>query len=390
MCSSDLCLQGACVHAWNKLATRTMLVAAAGVPNGGTLRVCSNAPGLSGDPCATGSGYKVVASASVQNQAATVVIGNLPDGVYTFMAEASSLPIVPWTGSLATGTTGKSRQILIDTVAPTITALQPPTAAGVPAGCLSDKVQDQSDVGLPGGKFSFTATVDEDSAVVLQADKLEVGKQFTSGKTAKIAVSLPNEGTVVFSAVPVDLAGNIGKSAVADLSLSVNTVAPAGNFAQPSKAKLLAGDSLDVKVVSAAADVEGQLVTLNDVGLPLAAQAPMVGGAALFPQATTNALSDGQHSLTAKLLDVCANQTTIATIPQTITVDTKPPVLTWVAPADKAKFVDADDASPAGGYQVSAQFDSKSSYPPYDAPKSFFSQPTDAPVSAPQIGRAHV
>jgi hypothetical protein len=357
-CGGGVCLQGACVNAWNKLSSRSMTFTAFGVPNGGLLRLCSNAPGLTGEPCAAGNGYKVVATATVVSQLAALKPETLPDGLYTFIAEASFLPVVPWTNSLETGTTGKSRTVVIDTVAPTLTALQAPTATGVPASCLSDKLQDQADLGQPGGKFTFSATMDEEGMVVLQADKLEAAKLNTTAKSAKLAVNLATEGTVTFTAVPVDIAGNIGQAAanVGPLTLTVNTVAPTGSFAQPSKAKLLATDSLDVKLVSASADVEGQLATLNDSGAPLAAQAAFVSGVALFPQATTNALSDGQHTLSAKLVDVCANQTTISTIPATITVDTKPPVLAWVAPTDNVVLTDADDAAPAGGFQVSAQF----------------------------------
>jgi hypothetical protein len=355
-CFGGVCYQGKCVVPWNKLATKTLTLSTVGVPNGGAVRICSDAPGLTGDPCAT-AGFKIVATGTVQSQTSEVSLASVPDGIYTFMAEVSFLPSVPWTSSFnSTFINGKKRRILIDTVSPSIVSFSAPTAAGVPNTCLSDKLQDSTDLGLPGGKFTFAVTTDEETTIVLQNDKLQVATGQTLNKAAAISAALPNEGTVTLSAVPVDLVGNIG--AGKDLAaLLVNTVAPTGSFAVPNKAKLLVGDSLDVKIVSSAADVQDQPVTLHDTGKALAVTQTFSNGVAIFLQSVTGALSDGSHSLTADLVDQCGNKSTIASIPATVVVDTQAPVLAFVEPSVAATFTDNQDADPVKtGYQVGVQF----------------------------------
>lgn len=355
-CGGGVCYLGKCAVPWNKLSKKALTLSTVGVPNGGAVRVCSDAPGLTGEACAT-AGFKVVATGTIQSQAAEISLATVPDGVYTFIAEVSFLPGIPWTSSFnSTFVNGKKRRILIDTVSPGIVSLTAPTAAGVPATCLSDKLQDTTDLGLPGGKFTFTVTTDEETSVVLQNDKLQIATGQTTNKTAAISAPLPDEGTVTISAVPVDLVGNIG--AGKDLAaLLVNTVAPTGSFAVPNKAKLLVGDPLDVKIVSSAADVQDQPVTLHDTGKGLAATQTFSNGTAVFLQSVTGALVDGTHNLTADLVDQCGNKSTIASIPATVVVDTQAPVLAFVEPALAATFTDNQDADAAKtGYQVSVQF----------------------------------
>ncbi len=355
-CPGGICYQAKCTVPWNKLSSRVMKVTTLGIPNGGSLRICSDAPGLTSAACAT-AGFKIVgAAATLVNQAAQVDLSTVPDGVYTFIAEVSALPTVPWTASFSsTFVNGKTRRILIDSVAPSVVTLLPPISATVPVGCLSDKLQETSDVGQPGGKFIFSVTTDEEASVVMQNNKLQVSTGVTTNKSLTVSVPLAAEGTATISAVPVDLVGNVGEGK--DLpALNVNTVAPTASFAVPNKAKVLAGDPLEVKIVTQATDVEGELATVHDTGLPLSATQPFSSGFALFP-ASANILTEGQHSLTAEVLDHCGNKSTIATVPQTVTVDTKPPVLAFVEPAVGAAFADNQDADAAkSGYQVSVQF----------------------------------
>lgn len=354
-CSGGACAQGKCAVPWNKLSQKNVSVSTIGIPNGGAVRICSDAAGIVGAACAT-AGFKVVATGTISQQSAQVSLASLPDGLYTIIAEVSFLPAVNWQSSFnSTFVNGKKRRILLDTVAPTIVSLAPPSAAGVPSGCLSDKLQDQTDFFGVGGKFTFTATTDEDTTIILQNDNLEIASATTANKIANVAVQLSNEGLVSIGAVPVDLVGNIGLGKTL-LPLTVNTVPPVGEFLVPSKAKILAGDSLDVKVKSTSEDVEGENVTLHDTGTPLQAVQAFINNVALFSQAATGALVDGPHNLTADLADHCANKATIATKPQTVTVDTQPPGLTFVEPAQAATFTDNQDADPIGGYQISVQF----------------------------------
>jgi len=355
-CGSSVCAAGTCALPWNKLTKRLLTVTTTGLPNGADVRLCSNTAGLSGADCAT-AGYKVIATATVQTSAATIPLESLTDGIHHIIAEISMLPTIPWVASTTSPYAfTRARSIALDTVPPVMASLTPPTASGVPANCLSDKLQSVADFGLPGGKFAFgVATANEDATISLLINNLPVAAAKTAAKAASIAVTIPTEDTVTVSAIPTDWVGNIGDETALP-PFTVNTVPPTGAFAAPAKAILIIGDSLDIKIISNDVDVQGQSVKLVDGGVVKGART-IETGVALFTNALYAVLTDGLHTLQAVLSDTCGNTTTIATVPASITVDTQAPQVLFSLPGPGALFTDAEDAAPAtGGYQVDAEF----------------------------------
>lgn len=353
--STTICYTGKCTVPWNKLSTKAITIITLGVPAGADVRVCSNEPGLTGPSCDS-AGYKVVATTKLKSNTVDLAVPVLADGLYTFIAEASLLPTVPWTSSLASSQAFlQSRRILIDTAPPVVASIVAPTAADVPSGCLSSALQSTDDGIQPGGKFTFTVSTLEDATVTLLIDQAKTGSAVTANKIASVVAQLPAEGSVTVSAVAIDQVGNVGEALPFGV-MTVNTLPPTGNFAAPTKSPVLAADSLDVAVVSEVADVQGQGVQLLDGGKKVAT-ATIVSGVAKFPHATVGALSEGSHTLQAILQDLCGNKATIATQPTTVVVDTKGPELTFNQPAPQAKFTDTQDADSAtGGYQVAVEF----------------------------------
>lgn len=351
-----LCYQNVCTVAWNSTADRSLHAVASGLPDGAAVRLCTNAAGVTGTACAT-AGYVQVASATIQQSAATFSLNGQPDGIYRVMIEAFDATKNTWVNSLSGAfTNGKERRLLIDTVAPAVATLVPPTLAGVPATCLANAEQTVADGLTPGGKFNFQINMaSEDATVTLLVNGVPAGNVTTSGKTGSAAVTIASEGTVTFETVSVDLVGNVSDPQQFP-SLLVDTLPPTADFATPSKSPIVIGDSRDVQVVSVADDVEGEPVTVKDLGIFKATQA-FLNGTADFLHATFGILSDGDHTLTADLRDHCANVATIGTQPTLVAVDTAPPTLNVTAPSEGALFTDSDDASPGqSGYQVAMAF----------------------------------
>lgn len=355
-CGGTLCVQGKCVASWNKNQARLITFTAQGIPSGGLAVLCSNAPGLAGPACAT-AGYKQVATQQLASAAGAITApANLPDGLYTFIIEASLLPSVPWTTSLLSSFPyTKQRTVLIDTIAPEIVSVTTPAAAGALAACLNEGSQSAADSGQPGGKFSLVVKTSEEASVAIAANGGQVGTAATTANSATVAITLAQDGTTVFAATAFDIAGN---AAVAKTltPILVDTQKPTGAFGNPSGKFVLAGSSLDVVVSSQSADTAAQDTTVRDGGTSKGTL-PMSGGQALFPHATFGILTQGNHTLQADLRDLCGNSATIATNPAQVTVDTEPPTLSFVSPAQGASFNDAADADlTKGGYQVSVTF----------------------------------
>jgi len=357
-CKPGLCVAGSCGIGWSATSARKVTVEVGGIKAGGTLVICSDLPGLVGAPCQS-AGYTQVATQQTSGGSLESVLlpASLPDGVHHFIAEASKLPDIGWTTSLASQNAAntKRRTILIDTIAPVVKSLTAPASPGAAAPCLSDKAQSKPDGGLMGGTFTFTVTTAGDATVNV-AGGGAFGTGLAVGGSAAIAVSLAGEGTATFTATAYDRVGN----ASAPLSIPpvlVDTQAPTGAFLSPVGAKVLMGASLDVVVSSPAVDALGQDVTLTD-GAAVKGATPLVAGQALFAHSTYGVLSDGDHLLGAQLRDVCGNiNATVATSPLKVTVDTTPPTVAITAPASGASFGDTQDAdTSAGGYQVKVTF----------------------------------
>lgn len=352
-CGGAFCVQGKCAAAWNLTATRQASLALEGFSKSGlaTARICTNAAGAQGQACAT-PGYKVVASVQVKGTTPTITVPNtLADGLYSLIGEVSQLPEIPWTSTLASELAfNKQRTVIIDTKAPTVTAVTPPAAPGAGAACLNEASQSAPDLGAAGGTFAFAVATDEDGSVTVAG-----GGAFGTGQTSNLKASVPiklsSEGALVFQITAQDAYGNVG-AAFSTASLQVDTQKPSAAFSKPSGPLVLAGSSLDVAVVSQANDVEGQDVALKDANVAKATE-KMLSGTASFLNANHKVLTDGEHTLTADVRDLCGNVAVVATSPAKVVVDTAPPTVSFTTPAQGATFGDGQDADPAAsGYQV--------------------------------------
>ncbi|MCO4761246.1 MAG: hypothetical protein KC502_07065 [Myxococcales bacterium] len=362
-CGVGVCVGGKCATGWNKLSSRIIGFSTLGLLPGSKARVCSNNASVTGNgACATPGFNAVAASAQIEVTGGLVDVSSLKDGDHTFIVEV----ILPnlnegvagnWVSSTKSplGVTVRSRRIVVDTVAPSIKSILAPSKPGVPTGCLAAASQTDTNEKLPGGTFSFAATTTGESAnITIFNGSKKVGSQDASGATTGVAVTLP-AGKVALKAMATDAVGN--ESAAFDVgSFTVNTVAPIGQFVQPNKAVLVKGDALDVKFTSSSNDVEGTALVLSDAGKVVGTET-MTKGVATFAHATHKALSDGTHTLTAKLVDTCGNEVKVGTVPSEIKVDTTEPTATITAPTQGQVFGDNDDASAsAGGYQVNLTF----------------------------------
>lgn len=349
------CSNGQCRLNVNNSWSRQIQFATVGMPLGSTVRLCTNTPGsltTQGD-CAT-AGWKLLGTTTLVNAAGSISF-NPPDGDYLLMIEAGLPPEVPFTASLdSTVAQARSRFVRIDTQAPQVTTFAAPVAGGVPATCLAIASQLASDAGAPGGQFAFQVATSEPSLVTLRANGNSVGSGAATSTVAALTATVTAEGSAVFSAFASDDVGNIGP-VVSLAALQVNTIPPFPDFSAPIKSPLIVGDSLDVQVACVDLDVQGTTVTVADAGVDKASST-LTGGLAQFPAAQFGLLSDGSHTLTATVRDTCANSAVVATSPGTILVDTVPPTATILTPVEAATFGDSDDASTAGGYQVSATF----------------------------------
>ncbi len=359
-CGSELCHQGKCTMPWAKNTTKTLSVALLGVLPGAKLRICSDNGNIIGATCAHG-GKQVVESAIDATLSGSLEVKTLPDGLHTVTAELllngkDAAVNANWVSSQTAALSNtRKRRILLDTIAPVIKTIAPPVVAGMPTSCLSRSAQVALD-GLPGGSFSFAITMEgEDATVVMLAGPSQVGSATTSAKVGALTAKVANEGSTAFTAIATDEVGN-ESAAISAGTYEVNTIPPIGQFSAPTKATLLNGDSLDVRIASSSVDVEAQPVTLKDGDKTIGSVA-ITKGEALFSHALYQTLADGSHTLTATISDACANTSIIATSPTTVSVDTQAPTLTIATPTAAQAFGDADDAKAnVGGYQVSTTF----------------------------------
>ncbi|MSP91615.1 MAG: hypothetical protein EXR79_07405 [Myxococcales bacterium] len=360
-CGLGVCAGGTCATPWNADSSKTITVNVIGMPSGALVRLCSDTPGVGKGPCKQAGYNEVVSITKSQNNLIDFDMSALTDGKYHFTAETSDAGTgIDWTSSLGSPSiTGKDRTIVLDSIVPVLASLVGPSAADVPAGCLSGKLDAAPDT-KAGGTFKFVATLaNEDALVFVLVNDAIAATAQSQNKTVTLNVPIPVEGAVTVVAKALDAVGNKGKESAAQ-TWQVNTTKPAATFAVPAtgKATLLAGDPLDIELIADAGtvDVEGKAAVLKDAGVTKATEA-FASGATKYPHAKYGVLGDGQHELTAELIDACGNTATVQTTPAVVGVDTKPPVLKIDAPAQGATFADAADAAPAvGGYQVTVQF----------------------------------
>ncbi|MCB9738995.1 MAG: hypothetical protein H6747_06990 [Deltaproteobacteria bacterium] len=359
--ASEFCYLSKCTVPWPKLAVRSLSVAVLGVLPGSTLRVCSNSPTATGAACAKAGTKQLGESQTLQAYSAVVDLKSAPDALHEVHAELlptglDAAVAANWvlsdTSNIATT---RSRRLLIDSIAPTLKSVLPPTAAGVPATCLAKASQSKLDGGAPGGSFSFAATTTgEDARIDIVTGGSVVGTASTTNNVAGVSIKLTKEGSTSLVAIATDAVGNEAAPVVVG-TYDVNTIVPIGAFTAPSKATLNGADGLDIAISSADVDTEGAPVILKDGGTTIGSVA-MASGTASFTHALYGTLTDGEHTLTATISDTCANTSIVATIPAKISVDTVAPTASIANPTDLQAFGDADDASVASGYQVAVTF----------------------------------
>ena len=298
--AAEICYLGKCTHPWSKKTTKQLGVTLIGVLAGAKLRICTNNTTATGAACA-GAGTKIVAESNIgADLFGKVDVPTLSDGLHTLTAEL--LPdgkdgsvAANWVSSMSTGAVqNRSKRILVDTVAPTLASVLPPNVSTVTAGCLGKASQVKLDGGLPGGSFTFAATLTAEEGVVtiLQAGNI-VGSAQSVNKVAGPTIKLANEGSVTLTAVATDLVGNEGTSITVG-TYTVDTIDPIGEFLSPNKAVLIASDNLDIRIGSTVPDVEGQSTSLKDNGTTVGS-AVMTGGEAKYPHALFQTLTQGTH-----------------------------------------------------------------------------------------------
>ena len=368
-CGAGICVGGKCATPWGAKSNRSIGVTALGVLKGATARLCTNGPAAAGAAACSVSGYKIVAVATTNNLGASFDGSLLKDGTHRVYAEIEN-PAKPgkWATSLDStlaSDTVKYRHIYVDTVPPNVTAVLPPTGKSAPAGCLSQGLQDVSDLN-PGGKFTFAATLNEAGSVALYGAGQKLGSaDAEANKPAGISIEAKQEGGLKLTAVATDLVGNesaavqvkTGK-ATEDFTFTVDTLPPTGlSFTSPTKSPLIIGDTLDVSLKGTDADTAGAAVALFNDGKAITPVQKLANQAVNYAHSAYGILKDGSHKLTATVSDTCGNSATVATSPTTVVVDTKAPTANIVSPADKANFGDADDEDKnVGGYQVKVTY----------------------------------
>lgn len=367
--ATGICIAGKCASPWNAKVTKEIGAVALGVADGTTARLCTNGPAPAGAADCSIAGFKIVTTAAVQDKNVTFDAKGLPDGNHTLNVEVPhpSKPgsFVNSTQSVNGGENARQRYIYADSVAPTVKTILAPQGIGVPSGCLNRKSQDKDDI-APGGTFTFAATASEDASVAIVVAGKEVGK--ASGEKDKaigIPITIVQEGNVSFVAIATDLVGNTSGSvqvktgkANEDHVFEINTVPPSAvKFLSPVKSPVIVGDSREVEIESKDKDTNGQPVTVKDGTKAITPVQALANNSVTYAHKDYSILTDGSHALTATIVDRCLNETTIATSPTNVVVDTSAPTVTVTAPLANANFADDDDADKAvGGYQVKVSF----------------------------------
>lgn len=343
-CGAGLCVDGLCAVGWSGASNRSILVTVSNLPDlADNLRICSDNPAYADQPeCASGAGFHQVAQTAVSGTIKDVDVSAVVDGIHVFVAEAKLTEGGLWMSSLESSEPAdKDRRIFIDTAAPSVGTVGSPSDAGAD-GCLNIAEGD--------GTYDLSVTCDSDGAMQVFLGTVSLGEaEVTGGSAATLAGVALSEGENSITAQCTDDVGNL--SSQATYEVTVDVTAPDLDFTKPVKTTLLSGDSLDVELLS---DAHGQSVDLlctktGEVGTATVDD----GGVAAFTNDPYGALTEGVQSCTATVSDSCGNASVASSA--TITVDTVPPGLTLVEPAEAVSLTDADDADPAGGFQVSVK-----------------------------------
>ena len=244
----------------------------------------------------------------------------LPDGTHTIIASETD----------TAGNTGSaSVTFTLDTLAPT--APSAPDLLGSSDSGASDTDNLTKDT-LP----SFSGTGENGATVTLLDGITTIGTGTVSGGTWSItATTALNEGANSITAEQTDVAGNTSVASAA-LNVTLDTAAPAA----PSTPDLLTlsdsgvsnTDNItnDILPVFSGIGENGATVTLRDGGAAIGTGTVSNGVWSIF---TTTVLNEGANSITAEQTDVAGN-TSVASSPLGVTLDTTAPVVTAALASD--------------------------------------------------------
>lgn len=342
-----ICADGVCSVGWNADSVREVLVEMTGVSIGNNpVRVCSNADGLPGPQC-TKAGYRQVVSKPVNASLMALDVSMLPDGLHNIVVEAETIDGAGiWVQSADNPTESyQSRRIWVDTVIPAVGSLIALSDTLAPTGVLSQAEQVGPET------FLFYVGAAEDGVATVYVDGLPRASQTLVEGSAQIPIQFKSNGTKLVQATVTDTAKNT--SVLADspsLSLLVSTTPPVAKFVSPATSPI--NKTTWTPLVISAPD--NTLVTVLDGGQPVTPPLNPVGGVL----SNSALMSDGIHEFSAEVVDFAGNKTVIFTEPNLVEIDTKEPTVTWITPTSTT-LTDEDDASPNGGFQVTAVFEAK-------------------------------
>ena len=323
------------------------------------LRLCSDHPGISEDAeqCdyAGDGAYRAVKVADHTGGAfyfslTQSEVAALPQGPHNMVLEGLRNDNQEWLSSMSSSIEkGRYRVVHIDTQAPSLNNLTFDADILAPAGTLSlSEIDIENPAYFP---VSVAVTGGDMGHVTLTVNGVDQGAFPVVAGSVTASLKLL-QGANEVCALASDPVGNT--SAPLCETISVDTVAPSLGFSYPTASPILAGDSLDVTVLS---DAIGQSVILEnfvDGGYQALASGTVTAqGMATFAEV----LSEGSWQLRATVADAALNMATAMTQPAVIVVDTSAPTVVISAPATGTTFEDADDEDPvAGGFQLDVQF----------------------------------
>jgi len=260
---------------------------------------------LYGNGIVLGSG-----TADQSGQWAVTATTALADGTWTMTAKTVSSGME----SAASG----AFLLTIDATAPTA-----PTLSYTPG---SDSGRSSSDGVTNVTTPTVTGTAEAGSTVTLYLDGVGVGTTTASGVGAwSITTPTVSQGGHTLTVRAVDTAGNTS-AASAGLALTVDTTvaAPTGIALAAASDTGILGDSLtaiNTPVIGGTAEANA-VVSLYKDSITLLGNATADGSGVW--RMTLGALGDGAHTLTARAVDLAGNSS-IASSPFTVTIDTTPP-----------------------------------------------------------------
>lgn len=351
-----VCVEGFCATPWSVSTPRTVIVSVLDLPPGtDNLRLCDNRAGLTGTPCST-AGYRQVAlGSSAGSGNTTFTLNGLPDGSHEFIAEGLLAAGQPWVSS-STGPNAieRNRYIFQDTIVPVVTTLTSPGDTQPPTGVLN--IAEQA---APDRVYTILVESSEPGAMTLVLNGLDGPARTDFAGTVVVEATLREGGNELYARIS-DRVGNLSVLPPLDSVLyyrpTVDTTPPTLAFQNPAGPLIKAGDSRDIVVVS---DAVGRTLTLLDGGVEKGTATVDVNGTATFAFATLPILTDGDHTLEARVTDDAGN---LATLSTAVIVATVPPEVQLESPANNAVLTDADDASPGSpGFQLEISFGSPSS-----------------------------